>query len=327
MMDKPLSFEAYKNEIKKELLSTELDSYQADIVADYMTTVDFYGVTSHGVRTLSAHLDKIRSNSYNVNPSIKVIKETPSFAIFDGDNSIGMISAAECVKYAVEKARSTGMFTVFSRNNNTFGAAFYYTLLAAREGMICFAMSNSPAQMAPFGGKQKMLGTNPFSIAIPSERHAPFVVDMATSAVAKSKFKEYKENGEPLPIGWALDKDGNPTTDPDAAMEGFVLPMAGFKGYAMSMVIDSISGFLSGASFLDGVGRFYGGADGSMGVGFYFTVMCPKTIYGDDFYQKFDEYINHIRMSEGDSEKISVPGDDRAKAFEHNMKNGLNFTR
>ena len=317
-------FEKYKKHIKDKILKCGLCGDQADVIADYMSVCDFFGITSHGSRTLDAHINKIENSEYNINPSFRVLKETPSFALIDGDNAIGMVSAKYCVNYAVNMAKKNGVFTVFSQNNNTFGAAFYYAYTMAKRGMLVMISSNSPAQMAPFGGVEKLLGTNPFAIGIPADKNEPIVIDMATSVSAKSKFKEYKERGEKLPVGWALDKDGNPTTDPDEAMAGTVLPMAGFKGYGIALAIDMISGLMSGAAFLDGVGRFYGGSKNGMNVGYYVCAIDPTVIYGEGFYTEVDKYIDHIRKSKtADGKEIALPGDDRLKTYEKNMTQGI----
>ena len=183
---------------------------------------------------------------------------------------------------------------------------------AAEKGYIAFICSNSPAQMAPMGGCEKLLGTNPFATVIPVPGSDPIMVDMATSIVAKSKFKEYKNEGKPLPDGWALDNDGNPTTDPDKGMSGLILPMAGFKGYAISMLIDIFSGLLSGASYLDKVGRFYSEDGGSMSVGFYMTVIDPVAVCGEKYNQEIREYVDRIKNSKAvEGKKIALPGEDR----------------
>lgn len=302
-----------KREIETELIRNGVPCSDASIIADCFITADSYGVTSHGTAILPSHIQRIKANGYNLFPNIKVIRETAAFAVIDGDNAIGPVSATFCMKYAINKCRESGVFTVFSRNNNTFGPAFYYPLLAANEGMIGIAFSNSPAQMAPVGGKEKMLGTNPFSIVVPNGNE-PIILDMATSVVAKSKFKEYKLRGQPLPEGWALDAEGNPTTDPDKAMQGFILPMAGFKGYGISMMIDILSGVLSGAAYLNKVGRFYSENGSCMNVGFQFIVLDPKQILGEEYDSVIKDFISTLRNSqpiEGCS--IILPGDDRLK--------------
>ena len=292
---------------------------QCKIVADVMVTADLYGVESHGSAVLDAHIKKIKRKDYNLNPHFRHIRETPAFAVIDGDNSLGFVSANYCMDYAVEKARKVGVFQVFSRNNNTFGPAFYYPLKAAEKGLIGIIMCNSPAQMAPIGGKDKMLGTNPFSVVIPVPEMKPIIVDMATSVVAKSKFKQFKEKGEKLPEGWALSIDGRPTNDPDEGIRGLVQPMAGYKGYAISMVIDILSGVLSGAAYLNKVGRFYSEEGSGMNVGFCCIAIEPEIVLGEEYSQIINDYVNRIRHSstiEGD--RISLPGDRKHKAKEKN---------
>ena len=203
------------------------------------------------------------------------------------------------------------MFTVFSKNNNTFGPAFYYPLLAADKGYIGLIASNSPAQMAVYGGKEKMLGTNPFSVVIPVPGDDPIIIDMATSVVAKSKFKEYKEKGMQLPEGWALDEDGKPTSDPEAGICGFVQPMSGFKGIGIAMIIDILSS-LSGSAFLNQVGRFYSESKEGMNVGYYISVIDPAQIYGENYSIHIREYVKQLRNSAMiNGEKIVLPGDNR----------------
>ena len=166
--------------------------------------------------------------------------------------------------------------------------------------------------MAPIGGKEKLFGTNPFAMVVPVPDSDPIIVDMATSIVAKSKFKEYKNAGKELPNGWALDVNGSPTTDPDEAIQGLIQPMAGFKGYAISMLIDVVSGVLSGSSFLNNVGRFY--SEDSMNVGFFISVIDPKQVLGESYDKIIKEYVHTVRSSEAvENGTVSIPGDDRNK--------------
>ena len=319
-----MNFQELKIRVADKFIEHGLNKEDALILGDYFATVEFYGVSSHGVKTLAAHLKKLDNNGYNTDSAFTVEKETAAFAKIDGGSDIGMLSAIKCVDYALKKVKESGVFTVFSPNNNTFGAAFYYALRAAKEGCICLVASNSPAQMAPMGGKEKLLGTNPFAIGIPAFDEHPIICDMATSIVAKSKFNYYKANNLPIPDGWALDVDGNPTTDAEKALAGLILPMAGYKGYAIAMMIDIISGVLSNAAYLNKVGRFYDPENRAMNVGFTFTVIDPKAVYGEGFYAEMDEYIKIVKTSESIGEKtVSLPGDDRIKAFEQNLIFGL----
>lgn len=310
-MYKMFDFYKEKKKVIKELTKHGLDEIQAEIVADCFATADLYGVTSHGCAITQAHVLRIQRGGYNLKPYFKVVKETSAFAVIDGDNAFGPVSAKYCLDFAIKKCKKVGMYTVFSRNNNTFGPAFYYSLKAAEQGYIAFICSNSPAQMAPIGGKEKMLGTNPFAVVIPVPGHDPIIIDMATSVVAKSKFKQYKEAGKMLPDGWALDKEGKPTNDPDEGIQGMVLPMAGFKGYGITMLIDIMSGVLSGAAYLNKVGRFYSGDGSGMNVGFYMTVINPIAVI-DKYDEKITDFVNCLKTSKpGEDGKIILPGDDR----------------
>lgn len=307
----------YHNEysqIIEQLCANGVKTEDAEIVADCFAVADVFGVTTHGISVLSGHIDRIKNGGYNLHPNISVVKETASFAVIDGDNAFGPVSAKYCLDYGIEKCKETGVFTVFGRNNNTFGPAFYYSLKAAEKGCIAVVTSNSPAQMAPFGGKEKMLGTNPLAAVIPVPEDEPIIIDFATSVVAKSKFKEYSQKGIPLPDGWALDENGQQTNNPEEGIKGLVLPMAGFKGYGLSMLIDIFSGLLSGSAFLNQVGRFYSNENKSMNVGFCITVIHPRQVLGDEYDTCIKQYVSILRGSdENDGEQIVLPGDDRIK--------------
>lgn len=301
-------------QIVEQLCENGVKKEDAETVADCFATADVFGVITHGIATLSSHIDRINRGGYNLSPELKIIKETAAYAVIDGGNALGPVSAKYCLDYGVKRCRESGIFTVFGRNNNTFGPAFYYSMKAAEEGCIAFVTSNSPAQMAPYGGKEKMLGTNPFAAVIPVPNSDPIIIDFATSVVAKSKFKEYAQKGLKLPDGWALDEAGQPTNDPEEAIKGFVQPMAGFKGYGLSMLIDIMSGLISGSAYLNHVGRFYSSDNKCMNVGFYITVMDPKQVLGDEYDILIKRYVNQLRESGCiDGQKIVLPGDDRVQ--------------
>ena len=174
--------------------------------------------------------------------------------------------------------------------------------------------------MTPIGSKDKLLGTNPFSIVVPNGDE-PIILDMATSVVAKSKFKEYKAQGKELPKGWAVDEYGQPTTDPDAAIRGSVLPMSGMKGYGMALMIDVLSGVLSGAAWLNKVGRFYSEDGTGMNVGYCFTVIDPKQVLGEEYKTAIAEFVTTIRNSSAvDGGTVALPGDDRLQHWKDNAK-------
>jgi len=309
------------------LLQAGVEFENAQIIVDSMIEADMCGVSTHGIRMLPPYIQKITSKQFS-NQEIEVLKSTPVFTTVDAKNCVGAVSAYKCMKIALDKSATSGIHIVFAKNCNTLGPAFYYAEMAAKEGKIGCVCCNAPAAMPAANGLEAMLGTNPFAFACPSKTKGMIVIDMATSIVAKSKFETARINGEKLPEGWALDKEGHPTTDPVEAIQGFVLPMAGFKGYGIAMMIDIISGVMSGAGYLNKVGKFYSKTGSAMNVGQMFMVIDPAQIYPGDFKEEMDNYILTLRSSKSCmGTEILLPGDDRIKARKFALQEGITIPK
>ena len=319
-----ICFEELRQLTAKKLINAGVSESDSCKVADCYVNADLYGVSSHGVSILPAHLERLRAGGYNLKPTFPVIKEGTSFKVIDGQNSIGVLSALHCVELAIEGARKNGLFVVNSCHNNTLGPAFYYALEMANNGLIGIVLCNSPAQMTAPNGKTKLLGTNPLAFAVPNG-DMPIVLDMATSAVAKSKIKQMKEKGENIPYGWALDENYQPTQNAEQALKGYVLPMAGFKGYGLAMMIDILAGVLSGAGYLNNVRRFYSQDFACMNVGFSFLAIDPELTYGENFKELIKDYVNSIQSDErvDKTKEIALPGFDRLQNKLYNQKMGI----
>lgn len=310
----------------KVLIDNNLKRDDAELVVDSMLEADINGVSTHGIRMLHAYVDKLKSGQFVIDHP-QVIKESPSFTVMDSNNIIGAISATKASLICIEKAKEYGMHTVFARNCNTFGPAFYYAELMSKAGMIGFVCSNTPAAMPAFNGLEPLLGTNPLAFSCPSKTEGTITLDMATSIVAKSHFSTALANHEKLKEGWALDQNGKPTTDPMEAIKGFVLPMAGFKGYGIAMAIDILSGFLSGAGYLNKVNKFYTQDGKGMNVGQMFVAINPSIVYEGDFLTDMDGYINTIRSSKVmEGRKIAIPGDDRISKRFVSLEKGMELS-
>jgi (2R)-3-sulfolactate dehydrogenase (NADP+) len=311
--------------VQKILFSSGLSKKDGEIVCDCLLTSDLYGVSSHGISILDGHLKRIETGGYNLKPNIKTLKKTVSISIVDADNSIGFLSAVHSMNIAISKATKSGLHTVFTRNANTFGAAFYYAEMAARKGLIGICFSNSSPAMAPWGGIDKLIGTNPFAIAIPGLGEEMILFDFASSKVAKSKIKQALDQNEKIPEDWALDVNGKQTNDPLEAIKGIVLPMSDHKGYGIALSIDILSGVLSGAAFLNNVGKFYSDErDKSMNVGQTFMAIDPKVVYGEDFYKVINQYCERIRTSKSiDGKPVRVPGDGKRTNLKKNIEFGI----
>ncbi|MBQ7380175.1 MAG: Ldh family oxidoreductase [Clostridia bacterium] len=287
-----------------------VDRTQAEQLVNTLLMADMRGTHSHGLSVLPAYINRIKQGGFLLSGECRIVHRTDSFCIVDAEGQLGMISAAFCMQLAVAECRRSGIYTVFCRNANTFGAASAYVKMATDQRMIGFCMSNSPSAMPASGGTRKILGTNPFAVGIPAKEQAPIIVDMATSTVAKSRINEIRKSGGTIPEGWAVDASGQPTTDPQAAIDGMVLPMAGHKGYAIALVIDILAGLLSGAAYLDHVNRFYDSQPTCMNTGQCFVAIDPTQIYGESFFEAVDDYILELKQS---GQEVRYPG-ERAEA-------------
>lgn len=310
----------------KALVDRNLKKEDAELVVDSMLEADINGVNTHGIRMIYAYADKLNNGQFDITQPV-VIKESPSFTVMDSNNIIGAISAARASQICIDKAKEYGIHTVFAKNCNTFGPAFYYAEMMSKVGMIGFVCSNTPAAMPAFNGLEPMLGTNPLAFSCPSKTKGTITLDMATSIVAKSHFSTALANHEKLKDGWALDQNGNPTTDPMEAIKGFVLPMAGFKGYGIAMAIDILSGFLSGAGYLNKVNKFYSQDGKGMNVGQMFVAINPKMVYEGDFLSDMDNYIDTLRKSKVmEGHIIAIPGDDRINKRKLSLESGIELS-
>jgi len=306
------------------LAASKLPKQQAKIAAHCLVEAEACGNSAHGILALPAHIKKLVSGKYNIDPKFQVIRAGGAFAVIDACNAMGYVSAVHCMNFAIRHCSGAGIFTVFSRNSNTFGPAFYYPLLAAKKGLIGIALCNSPAAMAPWGGKEKLFGTNPVSVAVPCLEADPIILDMSASKAAKSKINEARIKNEQIPPGWALDIDGNPTTDPTQAIAGLMLPIEGYKGYGLAVMIDILSGVLSGAAFMNNVGKFYSKDDNCMNVGQTFIVIDPKQVYGEEFYRLMDDYSNTVTASSKlGQNSVRLPGSSKAANKKDSEKNGI----
>jgi LDH2 family malate/lactate/ureidoglycolate dehydrogenase len=227
---------------------------------------------------------------------------------------------------AIDKAKTHGIASITVRNSNHFGTLMYYTRMATEAGCIAFLASNGGPAMAPWGGaKRKIIGTNPWSIAAPAASRAPIMLDMANTGVARGKIYLARQRREQIPLGWALDAEGAPTTDPDAAINGLILPMAQHKGYAIAALVDVLSGVLSGSQFLSGVNGPYH-YDKHSGAGHFLTVYDIDA-YMDraEFDERMERFITEIKsqpLAQGFDE-IFYPGEMEARASERHMREGL----
>ncbi|HEU0093575.1 MAG TPA: Ldh family oxidoreductase [Vicinamibacteria bacterium] len=229
---------------------------EAHLSADVLSAADRRGIDSHGVARLRTYYDLLSAGRINVRPRPRIVRETPSTATVDGDNGLGLVVGPWANDIAMAKAAAAGSGWVSVCNTNHYGIAGYYVVKAVERDMIGWSMTNSSKGVAPLWGGERMLGTNPIAIGFPAGQEPPIIVDMATSAVAFGKVEIAVREGKPIPLGWALDREGYATTDPKAMIDGGALVSlggdrehGGHKGYGLALAVDVFSAVLSGANW------------------------------------------------------------------------------
>jgi len=297
----------------------------AHLVADTLVQADLWGHQSHGVLRLGWYLDRIRNGVMSPVTKPEFVVDSGAIALIDGHDGVGHVLTQLATREAVKRARQHGVAVVGVRGSNHFGTCMYYTRLGALDGCVMWLTSNGGPAMAPWGGRRKIIGTNPWSVAAPAGRHPPFLMDMANTGVARGKIYLARNRREKIPEGWAIDKDGAPTTDPQAAIDGIILPMAGHKGYAIAMMVDILSGVLTGGGFLSQVHSPYKTADRSHCGHFMIALNIEALQPLAEFNRRMEQYIAEIKsvpLAQGFDE-IFYPGEMEARNDTVNRCEGL----
>ncbi len=297
----------------------------ARLMADSLVQADLWGHQSHGVLRLGWYLDRIRNGVMRPVPRIEQAVDAGAIGLVDGHDSVGQVVTMHATRQAVRRAKAHGVGVVGVRNSNHFGTCMYYTLAGAHEGCVMLLTSNGGPAMAPWGGRKKIIGTNPWSVAAPAGKHAPLVMDMANTGVARGKIYLARNKRIPIPLGWALTADGAPTTDPQAAIDGIILPMAEHKGYAIATIVDLLSGVLTGSGFLTAVHSPYQTAEksncGHLTIALRIDAFQPLA----QFNARMEQFIAEIKsvpLAQGFDE-IYYPGEIEARNDMKNRRDGL----
>ena len=297
----------------------------ARLLADTLVQSDLWGHQSHGVLRLGWYLERLRNKVMNPVTQPEFVVDAGAMAVIDGHDGVGHVLTMLATREAVKRAKQHGIAAVGVRMSNHFGTCMYYTRIGALEGCVMLLTTNGGPAMAPWGGRKKIIGTNPWSVATPAGKHPPFLMDMANTGVARGKIYLAHNKRQPIPEGWAIDKDGAPTTDPQAAIEGIVLPMAGHKGYAIAMMVDVLSGVLTGSGFLSDVHSPYKTAEKSNCGHFMIAVNIEALQPLAQFNARMEQYITELKsvpLAKGHDE-VFYPGEIEANNDIANRRDGL----
>lgn len=311
---------------------------QADIATKALLSADVRGIDSHGVARLSGYVRLWEAQRVNATPSIKVIHETPSTAVVDGDKGLGLVVAPYAMQIAIAKAKQVGTGWISVQNSNHFGIAAHHAMMALEHDMIGIAMTNASPLVAPTFSIDKMLGTNPICVAAPAGSEPAFVADLATTTAANGKLEILQRKSLPTPSGWVQDKEGHASNDPHILKQGgALLPLGGdrehgsHKGYALGAVVDIFSALLSGANYAPWVPPFPAyvpmpSQQPGKGIGHFLGAMRIDAFRpADDFKKSMDHWIQGFRSAktiEGE-ERVLIPGDPEREMEAERIKNGI----
>ncbi|HEV8286336.1 MAG TPA: Ldh family oxidoreductase [Chitinophagaceae bacterium] len=306
--------------------------------AKVLLSADLRGIDSHGVARLSGYVRLWDVKRINTAPTIKIIHETPSTAVIDGDSGLGLVVAPVAMQVAIEKAKNVGTGWVSVQNSNHFGIAGYHAMMALPHDMIGIALTNASPLVAPTFSVERLLGTNPICVAIPAGDEPAFVADMATTTAANGKLEILQRKNGVAPLGWIQDRQGNPSTNPhELKAGGALLPLGGdrehgsHKGYALGAIVDILSAVLSGANYGPWVPPFPAyvplpDEQPGKGIGHFFGAMRVDAFRpADEFKKNMDKWIKRFRSAKTveTQQKVLIPGDPEREMEKLRMKDGI----
>jgi L-2-hydroxycarboxylate dehydrogenase (NAD+) len=314
--------------IADSLRMLDFSAGDAAKVAELMTEADLTGADAHGVFRLPSYVKRIKAGGTNPRPNIQVTRNAPATALVDGDNGMGHLVMARAAETAIEIARETGFAWVGARMSNHAGAAGVYATLPLQHGMVgIYSVVASANHMAVWGGVEMLLGTTPLAIAIPAGEEAPVVLDVATSVVSYGTIKTHLLQGRELAEGWMVNRaDGRPLIDPKRSAEGLLLPIGGYKGSGLSLVLGLLAGPLNGAVFGRDVVDFNADQKSVTNTGHFILAFDIERFTPlDTFKSEIDRHLRDLRQSKvlPGFDAIRLPGEQRRQRREERMCDGV----
>jgi L-2-hydroxycarboxylate dehydrogenase (NAD+) len=299
--------------VGRAFVATGVPAADAETLAQLMVEADLRGSDTHGVIRLPLYVRRIRAGGVNAKPNIRVVKDRPAAALIDGDNGMGHLVMRRAAELAIEKAKTNGIGWVGARMSNHAGPASLYVTMPLKHDMIgLYFAVGSNNHLPPWGGSESLLGTNPMAVAVPAQDEPPIVLDMAPTVAAFGKVRLQAQRGEPMPVGWMIDREGKPLTDPKRADEGHLLPIGDYKGYGLSLIIGILAGALNHAALGRNVIDFVKETGKATNTGQAVAAIAVDTfVPAAAFKSTVDQVIRDIRNSRRlpGVERIFVPGE------------------
>ncbi|MFZ2023809.1 MAG: Ldh family oxidoreductase [Terracidiphilus sp.] len=303
-----------------------MSAKDAQIFADALVDADLHGVSTHGLSRLNIYLKRIELGLIDPKAELRVDREAGAILALDAGNGLGQVQAVKALEMLIPIAEKNGIAAATIRNSQHFGALSYYCNRAAERGCVLLAMTNCEPAMSPAGGADAFFGTNPIAASFPTGKGFAIKIDLSTSAIARGNIIAAAKKNESIPLGWALDADGLPTTDAQKALVGTVLTMAGHKGYALALMVEMLSGVLSGAAIGSDIGSMYKNMDRKQDVGHFFCLLHINAFVDyAEFIHRVDETIDRLKAGKkmAGVDEILVPGERSSRIAKENKKNGV----
>ncbi len=324
-----IRFEKLKDFCKQAYLKVGVPDDEAEIVADLLARSDLQGVQSHGVMRLPIYIERLEKNYVRKKCEFNIVRQKGATAFVTANGSMGHVVSHKAMRLAIDLAREHGVAWVAVKNSGHFGVTGLYPRMACEQDLIGYICSNSAPMMAPYGGKDRILGNNPLSYGFPAEKHLPVIVDFSCTVVASGRLILYRKKGEKIPLGWAVDKDGLPTEDPYEGYEGggSLAPVGGHKGYGLAVAHEMLTALLTGGKLTTNIKSLYEVDDsGIQGTCHSFMVIDPDCFVGrDEFKKSVDRYIDMVKASGKASniKEIFMPGEPEARSEERQLREGV----
>lgn len=310
---------------ERVLVAAGMRRLDAAAVAEALVWADLRGIEAHGVARLPLCVERLRAGGSRAETQPVIVAESATTALLDARDALGQVAGVRAMELAIARARRQHLGAVVVRNSGSLGALGYYPLLAARQELIGLIITNSMPLLAPWGGARKLLGNQAYAIACPAGRHPPLLLDTSTSATSWAQVRLAREQGQPLEPGLALDRDGQPTTDPAAALEGLLLPAGGHKGYGLALLWEVLTGVLAGGAFAPDVGSPEA-VDRPQHVAHFALALDPTAFLPlADFKARVDELIERVHCvpPAAGGGRVRVPGERGAEVAAAREREGI----
>jgi ureidoglycolate dehydrogenase (NAD+) len=295
-------------------------------VVRILVQADLFGLSTHGLSRIESYGERLLVKGINARPNITVQSPALALRLVDGDNGVGPLVGMRTLYAAMDAASQCGIGMAFARGSNHFGPISPYSMIAAEHGYASIIGSNATTTIAPWGGSDARLGNSPLGFGVPNPGGKPFLLDMAMSVVARAKIRNAFKRGESIPDTWATDRAGVPTSDPQAALEGFLLPIGGHKGYGLALLVDMFAGLLSNAAYLTHVKSWVDAPDEPQNLGHFFILIDTKKLGSPEWLAaRMNDFANilHDSPAADASHPVIVPGEIELKKMEQQKETGI----